>query len=224
MHKPKSHLQVARWVNADLWGLVLNSQKPLRPLFNAIYNPKERSPANFVVRIQKTKPVPHKKAYSRFSLAMWERRKLCAFYGLSLDHLRRLAYRTQDHSSSYYDNFVNNLESMLYMFFWRVGFFKTPQHAKQFIYGRNVIINNIPVNSIFKRAVPGDYITFRHMDYDFFLTSLRRGIYHLRNSHLLINFRLPSIHYVTFPDPSRLFFYFSIDHKNFFFTTQFRKR
>jgi len=133
MHKRKSHLQIARWVNADLWGVVLNSQKPLWPLFKAIYNPRQRQPANFVVRIQKTKPKARKKVYSRFSLAMWERRKLCAFYRLSLDHLRRLAYRTQDRASGYYHNFVINLESMLYMLLWRVGYFKTLNMLKNLL-------------------------------------------------------------------------------------------
>jgi len=103
-------------------------------------------------------------------------------------------------------------------------FLSYSEHAKHFVYNRNILINNILANSIFKRAAPGDYITFRHMDYAFLLTSIRRGIYHLRNSHFLINFRLPSIHYFTFPDPNRLFFYFSIDHRNFFLSTQFRKR
>jgi len=122
--KPRSRLQLCRWVNADLWGEVLNSTRPLLPLFKAIYNPIHRRPANFVVRIYKYH-ARNTRHLSRYALVMWERRKIGAFYGLSPLVLRRLLLRSQDVSSSYYYNFIIALESRIYMILWRVGYFAT---------------------------------------------------------------------------------------------------
>jgi len=223
MRKPKSKFQLARWLNVDLWGEILNSQKSTEKLFKKIYIPSEHRSANFVLRIDKVRPKARKKVFSKFSLAMWERRKLCAYYDLSLQQLRRCALRSQNLNSSYSDNFILALESRLNIILWRVGFFSTPIHAKSFISHANVLINNQLTTSVNKVVAPGDYITFRTFDYSLFLSNLRRGIYHYRNSHIIPNFRLPSL-FLLSCDPTSLFYYFSIDHRNVFFTTGFRRK
>jgi len=223
MLEPRSKFQVCRWVQADLWGEVLNSQKPLMPLFKAIYKPTIRNPVNFVVRIEKTRPKPRNRLLSRYACAIRERRRISAFYGIHPTIIRRFSVRVQDTPHTYANNFVCSLESMLHIILWRAGYFQTPYHAKLYVLKGNVSINYHYTTSYSQRAVPGDYIMFRQLDKSYLLHTIRRGIYHLRNSHLLINYRIPCIHCLDI-DISKLFYYFSFDHSNVFHTTTYRRR
>jgi len=130
--KPRSNFELARWVKADLRGDVLNSPKLLKPLYKQIYKRSERRTANFVLRIDKLKPKPHKRFKSRYAAAIWERRKLSAYYGLPFKVLNHLCMRSQNVRTSYYDNFVRALECTVSNILWRVGLFKTPQHSRAF--------------------------------------------------------------------------------------------
>lgn len=221
--KPRNKFEIARWLKADLWGDVLNSPKTSKSLYYKIYKRFERRSANFVLRIDKVKPKPRNRIKSRYGAAIWERRKLSAYYGFSFKVLRHLCLRSQDVNSSYYNNFIRALECTLTNILWRVGFFKTPHHARAFIQRGNVLINKTLTHSFNLRVAELDYITFRTISFSFFLYNLRRGIYHLRNSHLLINFRIPCIRCITF-DPKSVFYYTPLSHRHLFFTTDFRKR
>jgi len=219
----RSRSQLCRWVQADLWGEVLNSRRPLLPLYKAIYNPIIKGPANFVVRIERNRPKPRKRRLSRYARAILGKRTLSAYYSISFNTMRRICKKLQDTPHTYAHNFVAGLESQLHIILWRAGYFKTPFLAKVFVLKGNVAKNFFYTNSYVTRAVPGDYIFFRHLDHNYLYYTVRRGIHHLRNSHLLINYRIPCIHYLAI-DIWKLFYYFSIDHSTVFHTMTYRRR
>jgi len=223
MYNLRSRYQLCRWVQADLWGEVLNSRKPLMPLYKAIYKPLIRGPANFVVRIEKTRPKPRRRILSKYARGFFGRRALSAFYGLSFLTLRRLSLRLRNAPHAFYGSFVAGLELQLHMILWRAGYFKSPYLAKLYVLKGNVSKNFVYTNSHSTRAAPGDYIFFRNLDQTYLCYSVRRGIHHLRDSHLLINYRIPCIHCLDI-DVLKLFYYFSFDHSTVFHTQTYRRR
>jgi len=150
--EPRSKFELARWLKSDLWGDLLNSSKSIKPLYKKTYKRFERRSANFVLRIDKVKPKSRTKFKSRYAAAIWERRKLSAYYGLPFKIINRLCHRSQNVNTSYFDNFVRALECTVSNILWRAGFFKTPQHARAFAQRGNVLINKTPIHSFHMRC------------------------------------------------------------------------
>jgi len=215
---------MCRWVKADLWGEILNSNKPIFPLFNVFYKPYNKRPANFVLRIDQTRPQPKQKIYSRYGLAILERRRLSCFYSLSISQLRNLILQSKNTTSDSFGQFVAVLESMLHIVLWRSYLFATPDIVKRYIRGAHVFINKNRTNSIFFRVNSGDFISFGNLSLTPFLNHLRNRSLRFNNNHFLFNFRLIQIFYLTHPKPIQLFNYWKPNYKNAFFTLRYRRR
>jgi len=222
MVKARSRFQLCRWVGCDLWGEVLYSRKSLRPLFFAIYKPYRKRPRNFVLRVDIMRPQKKKRILSRFALAKLERRKLCAFYYYTPSQLRQLVLRYR-YSLSGYNGFVSLLESQLHIILWRSSLFKNPAIIKGFIASGQAFVNNELVRFIGHSCQLYDLISFKNLSLTFFRSRLNKSI-RLRESHLLINFRLPMIFLLENPDPIKLFYFFPVDYRYAFFSWRFRRR
>lgn len=168
------------------------------------------------------RPEQKRKLLSRFALAMRERRRLCAYYSYNSNQLRNLVRRYR-FSFRGYNAFLTNLESQLHIIVWRTGFFRNPSLTKAFIKAGNIYINHNRVNSIGYCCQLYDFIFFGNFSFNVFMSKIKRTI-RFYDSHLLINFRLPSIFYYKPPDPTKLFYYFPINHRYAFFTWRFRRR
>jgi len=223
--KPKSQYQLSRWFRADVWGKILNTKKKLAPLFFAVYNPYQRRPANFILRIDITKPRRRIKPLKPYAMAMMEKRKLSAYYGLTISQLRHLAYRTRNTASSgFNNNFVLTLESMLFSLCWRTGLFRNTRSVKTYIRSGSIYVNKSQKSSPGFRCAPGDFIDFRNLSYSQFFFSLKRKYLRFRDKHFLFNFRLNSLYYLKYPNKNKLFYHAPIRHRYVFFTSRFRKK
>jgi len=224
MSRARSNTQQARWVTADLWGLVLNSHKNLFPLFVLLYNPYQRPPPNFVLRVDFTRPQKKRRLLSRYALGMLERRRLSAFYGLTIPQLCHLASRTRLLPYAYSQNFLFTLESMLFTICWRTGFFLKPTDVRTHIRCAKVFVNNLRSSAVAFSCQPGDFVTFEDLDPTQFLKNLHSRFLRLRDHHLMTNFRLFCVYYLRVPEPTNLFFPSPLDHRYVFFMKRYRKR
>jgi len=215
---------MCRWVKADLWGEILTSNKPIFPLFNAFYKPYNKRPANFVLRIDQTRPQPKQKIYSRYGLAILERRRLSCFYSLTISQLRNLILQSKNTTTDSFGQFIAVLESMLHIVLWRSSLFANPNTLKRYIRGANVFINKNRTNSIFFHVSPGDFISFDGLLREPFRLRLTHRELRLNNNHFLLNLRLLEIFYLAHPKPTQLFNYWKPNYKNAFFTLRYRRR
>jgi len=129
----RSRTELCRWLNVDLWGEVLDSYRPLRPLFKALYRPFGRRFDITVLRIDIIRPRKIRKRLSRYAKVMLERRKLAAFYNFTQQGLINLAKREKHLAHDAFGTYVAHLESLAHIVAWRTGMFNNPNKAKHFI-------------------------------------------------------------------------------------------
>jgi len=223
MSNIRTRFALCRWTNCDLWGEVLNTRKKLRPLFFAIYRPYRRRRAIFVLRIDENRPKKKRKILSRFAKVVLERRKLCAFYGLSLTQMRFKSkfYRP---SVNGFVKFINSLDIMLHMLFWRTSMFANPTAAKKFVLAGRVQVNKLTTNDIYFVPQPLDFVSFKGLSYRVFFTRIRKNWVRLFDGFLLVNYKLQELMLVSMPPAAGLFRYFSAEHRKLFFTWRVRRK
>jgi len=219
----QSNLQTSRWLSLDLWGLILDSNKSILPLFKAVYRPFGRRYDNSVLRIDITKPRKIKKKLSRYAQVVLERRKLAAFYDISHRKFLHLARRERVLSNDAFGNFVAHLESLSHIVAWRTGFFLNPTQAKNFTRGAKLIVNNKRVPSPGFRIQPGDFCDFsEYANWGNIPYKMFQRIWRFRNNHLMFNFKTLHVLYCQHPDIRLLFNYVPIKFQKLFFTTRYK--
>lgn len=213
-----THYQVCRKLGADIHGDILLSQKPIRGLFRQVYPERFKRDRNFVLRIDRLRPLKLPTRLTPFVLQKLEKQKFEAFYHLRPSKLRQLIMRQKKIKGNAIETLFYFLESQIHVILWRLQLFSRHDVRKILAEGK-VLANGVLLKSPSSHANPGDFITI--LKYPNLLQErLLTGKLRLRENHLFIDYSLLCV--IPLYMPSNPFFYFKYDLSYIIFTPKYK--
>lgn len=212
------HYQVCRKLGVDIHGDILLSTKPLRGLFRRVYPERIKRDRNFVLRIDRLRPLKVPTRLTPFVLQKLEKQKFEAFYHIRPSKLRQLIMRQKKIKGNAITNLFFFLESQIHVILWRLQFFSR-HDVRRILSMNNILVNGAPIKSPSSHVSPGDFIIIRKYP-NLLYERLLKGKLRLRERHLFVDYGLLCV--IPLYMPTNPFFYFKYDLSYIIFTPKYR--